>query len=115
VNINPFDVLKNAQKIQEQMGEFQGKLETITAMGSAGGDMVEIDLNGRFEMLAIRITRDMMNPDDVEMLQDLIVAAYTDGMEKIRERISKEVSGIAGGAFTGGGMPDISSLFSGGL
>jgi DNA-binding YbaB/EbfC family protein len=97
MNINPFDILKNAQKIQEQMGSFQEKLGTLTETGSAGGGMVEIDLNGRMEILAVRISPETMAPGDVEMLQDLIAAAFNSAMEKIRERINQEMGALAGG------------------
>ena len=109
MNINPLDVLKSAQKVQEQMGEFQGKLETITATGSSGGGMVEIDMNGRLEMLAIRITPEIVDPTDVRMLEDLIMAAFTNGMEKIKESIGSEMGGLLGNA----GMESLSSLFKG--
>ncbi|MCL2213928.1 MAG: YbaB/EbfC family nucleoid-associated protein [Treponema sp.] len=95
MNINPFDVLKNAQKIQEQMSGFQEKLGTITATGSAGAGLVEIDINGKLEVLAVRITPQTMG--DTEMLQDLIMAAFTDGMAKVKEAISCEVGGMTGG------------------
>jgi DNA-binding YbaB/EbfC family protein len=94
MNINPFDILKNAQKIQEQMSGFQEKLETITATGSSGGSMVEIDLNGKLEVIAVRIAPEAAG--DVEMLQDLIMAAFTDGMAKVREAISGEVGAMTG-------------------
>jgi len=97
MNINPFDVLKNAQKIQEQMSGFQEKLEVITATGSSGGSMVEIDLNGKMEVIAVRIAPQAMEGADVEMLQDLVMAAFTDGMSKVREAISSEVGAMAGG------------------
>ncbi|MDR3172382.1 MAG: YbaB/EbfC family nucleoid-associated protein [Treponema sp.] len=99
MNINPFDILKNAQKIQEQMGAFQEKLGTITASGSAGGGMVELDMNGRLELLSIRIAKEVVNPEDVDLLQDLITAAFTNGMEKIKEAINREL-----GAFAAAGM-----------
>jgi DNA-binding YbaB/EbfC family protein len=95
MNINPFDILKNAQKIQEQMSGFQEKLEEITATGSSGGSMVEIDLNGKMEVIAVRIAPQVM--EDREMLQDLIMSAFTDGMTKIREAINSEVGAMAGG------------------
>jgi DNA-binding YbaB/EbfC family protein len=95
MNINPFDLLKNAQKIQEQMGGFQEKLGGISATGSAGGGMVEIDLNGKIEVIAVRISPEAM--EDIEMLQDLITAAFSNGMEKIKEAISREVGAMAGG------------------
>jgi DNA-binding YbaB/EbfC family protein len=113
MNINPFDILKNAQKIQEQMTVFQEKLGLITVTGSAGGGMVEIDLNGRIEMLAIRIARELINPEEGEMLEDLIIAAFTNAMEKVREAINREMGTLAGGmqipginpGFPGSGFP----------
>ncbi len=94
MNINPFDLLKNAQKFQEQMGSFQEKLETISATGAAGGGMVEIDLNGKLELTAVRIAHEAAG--DTEMLQDLIMAAFTDGMAKVKEKLSSEVGSMAG-------------------
>ena len=108
MNINPFDVLKNAQKIQEQMGDFQAKLETITATGSAGGGMVEVDLNGRMDVLAVRISPEVMS--DREMLQDLVTAAFTDGMDRIKEAVGRETGNLMGGQ----GFHGLSSLLSGG-
>jgi DNA-binding YbaB/EbfC family protein len=96
MNINPFDVLKNAQKIQEQMSGFQEKLESINATGSSGGSMVEIDMKGKLEVLAVRIAPQAVEGGDTEMLQDLIMAAFTDGMTKIREAISSEVGTMTG-------------------
>jgi DNA-binding YbaB/EbfC family protein len=95
MNINPFDILKNAQKIQEQMSGFQEKLATISATGSSGGGMVEIDVNGKMEVIAVRISPEAM--EDVEMLQDLIMAAFTDGINKIREEINSAVGSMTGG------------------
>ena len=97
MNINPFDILKNAQKIQEQMGEFQEKLGTLSATGSAGGGMVEIDLNGKFEVCAVRIMPEAIEDRDSQMLQDLIMAAFANAVEKIKEEINKEMSAITGG------------------
>jgi DNA-binding YbaB/EbfC family protein len=115
MNINPFDILKNAQKIQEQMGAFQEKLGAIIVTGSVGGGMVEVDLNGRMEMSAIRIAPELLNPNELEMLQDLITAAFTSATEKIREAINREMGTFAGGlnipgmpGFPGPGFPGIS-------
>jgi DNA-binding YbaB/EbfC family protein len=96
MTINPLDLLKNAQKLQEQMGSFQEKLGAITATGSSGGGMVEVDLNGRLELLAVRIAREAVDPADVEMLQDLIVAAFTSAFEKVKAAINAEAGAMAG-------------------
>ena len=103
MNVNPFEILKNAQKLQEQMGDFQEKLGNIKSTGSSGGGMVEIEMNGRMETLAVRVAPEAM--DDREMLQDLIQAAYNNAMEKVREAITLEV----GGMFPGG-IPNIPGI-----
>jgi DNA-binding YbaB/EbfC family protein len=106
MNINPFDVLKNAQKIQEQMGALQQKLALLSVTGSAGGGMVEVDINGRMEILAVRIAPEAADPKDIGMLQDLVAAAFTGAMEKIRDRINQEMGAMAGGL----GMPNMSGM-----
>jgi hypothetical protein len=96
MNINPFDLLKNAQKMQEQMNSFQEKLAEITATGAAGGGLVEVDLNGKLELIAVRIAPQMMDGADTELLQDLIVAAFNDGLSKVKEEIGSEVGAMTG-------------------
>jgi DNA-binding YbaB/EbfC family protein len=115
MNINPFDILKNAQKIQEQMGTFQEKLGTITVTGSAGAGMVEVELNGRMEMVSLRLAAEVVNPEEGEMLQDLIIAAYSNAMEKIKEALNREMGTFAGAmnipgmtGFPGSGFPGLS-------
>jgi len=108
MNINPFDILKNAQKIQEQMGAFQEKLAFISVTGSAGGGMAEIDMNGKMEVLAVRIAPEVK--DDIDMLQDLIAAALNNAMEKIKEAINREMGSMIPGGLQGipgmtGGVP----------
>ena len=99
MNINPFDILKNAQKMQEQMGAFQEKLVDIRVTGSAGGGMTEIDMNGKMEVLAVRIAPEVM--EDRNMIQDLIAAALNNAMEKIREMINRELGGMIPGGLQG--------------
>jgi DNA-binding YbaB/EbfC family protein len=109
MNINPFDIMKNAQKIQEQMGDFQEKLGAIKITGSAGGGMVQIDMNGRMEVLAVRIEPEVMEEGDREMLQDLMCAAYNNAMEKVREAVSQEMGSILPGVIPGmSGIPGLS-------
>jgi DNA-binding YbaB/EbfC family protein len=109
MNINPFDILKNVQKIQEQMGSFQERLGTIMVTGSAGGGMVEIDMNGKMEILGIRIAAEAVDPTDIGILEGLITSAFTSAMEKIKEAINQEM-----GAMTGGmGVPGLPGSFPG--
>ena len=104
MNINPFDLLKNAQKIQEQMGVFQEKLVDIRVTGTAGGGMTEIDMNGKMEVLSVRIAPEVM--DDRDMIQDLIAAALNNAMEKIRDAINRELGSMIPGGIQGiPGMP----------
>ena len=111
MNINPFDILKNAQKIQEQMGAFQEKLGAVRITGSAGGGMTEIDMNGRMEVLAVRIASEVMEGGDREMLQDLITAAFNNAMEKIREEINRELGGMIPGGIQGmSGIPGMPGM-----
>jgi DNA-binding YbaB/EbfC family protein len=100
MNINPFDLMK-------QMESFQEKLADVSATGSAGGGMVEIDLNGKLEVLAVRIAPEAVEGGDMEMLEDLITAAFSNALEKTKEAITREVGAMAGG------IPGLSGLMSG--
>jgi DNA-binding YbaB/EbfC family protein len=102
MNINPLDIMK-------QMGAFQEKLAAIQATGSAGGGMVEIVLNGKFELLTVKIAPEAVEGGDTEMLQDLITAAFSNGLDKIRESISREVGSMTGGL----NIPGLSGLMGG--
>jgi DNA-binding YbaB/EbfC family protein len=95
MNINPFDIMKNAQKIQEQMSAVQEKLENISATGAAGGGLVEIEINGKYIVSEVRIAPEAM--EDVEMLQDLIIAAFNDAIGKIKDGINQEIGALTGG------------------
>ncbi|MDR2738709.1 MAG: YbaB/EbfC family nucleoid-associated protein [Treponema sp.] len=114
MQINPFDILKNTQKIQEQMGAFQEKLGGITVTGSAGGGMVEVDINGRMEILGVRILPEAADGKDMEMLQDLVAAAFTGAVDKVKEVLNHEMGSLMGipgmppgfpGGFPGFGAP----------
>jgi len=99
MNVNPFDLLKNAKQLQEQMGSFQEKLGQIIVTGSAGGGMTEIDMNGKMEVLAVRIEQEVM--DDREMLQDLIKAAFSNASDKARDAINQEMGSMIPGGISG--------------
>lgn len=93
----------------KQMGSFQVKLEAVHATGSAGGGMVEIDLNGKMELRAVRIAPEAIEGNDTEMLEDLIMAAFSNGIEKIKEAIGRELGSMAGGL----NIPGLSGLMAG--
>jgi DNA-binding YbaB/EbfC family protein len=96
MNINPFELFKNAKQIQEQMGAFQEKLGSIQVIGSSGGGMVEVEINGRMEVQEVRISPELVEGRDREMLQDLVAAAISNALEKLREVHSREMGAFAG-------------------
>ena len=83
------DILKQAQKMQEQMARIQEEAANKTAEASSGGGMVTVVANGRQEIVSIRIERDVVNPDDIEMLQDLVVAAANEALRKARDIVAE--------------------------
>jgi DNA-binding YbaB/EbfC family protein len=89
--------MKQAKKIQEKMAQMQAELETKTVEASAGGGMVAVVVNGKFEVLSLKIDKEVVNQDDVDMLQDLIVAAVNEGVRKAQEMTAAEMSKITGG------------------
>ncbi|MDR1306723.1 MAG: YbaB/EbfC family nucleoid-associated protein [Treponema sp.] len=104
MNINPFEILKSAQKIQEQVGSMQDKLGSISETGSSGAGMVEVELSGKLEVLAVRIKPAVVDPTDVQMLQDLVAAAFTQAAEKVKGRIAREAESLTGGLSGLGGL-----------
>ena len=91
------NIMKQAKKIQEKMAQMQAELELKTVEASAGGGMVTVVVNGKFEIMSLKIDKEVVNPEDVEMLQDLIVAAVNEGVRKAQEMTSTEMSKITGG------------------
>ena len=95
--MNPFDLVKNMQNLQGQMEKMKAELTELTATGSSGGNMVQVTLNGKFEMVAIKIDPIAVDPRDVPMLQDLIVAASHDASEKVQELLKQKSGTLLGG------------------
>ena len=95
MNINPFDLMKNAKALQEQVEKMQESLASINVTGSAGGGIVRVTLNGHFEMVSVYLDPIAVDPRDIKMLQDLIVAAHTDAIEKAREEIKANIGNSA--------------------
>lgn len=95
--INPFDLMKQFGSMQERMTEIQEKLKELQVVGSAGGDMIQVELNGHMEVRDIRISPEAVDPQDIPMLEDLVQAAATDALLKIKEKIREELSSLTGG------------------
>jgi DNA-binding YbaB/EbfC family protein len=91
------NIMKQAKKIQEKIAQMQVELETKTVEASAGGGMVAVVVNGKFEILSLKVDKEVVNPEDVEMLQDLIIAAVNEGVRKAQEMTASEMSKITGG------------------
>jgi DNA-binding YbaB/EbfC family protein len=89
--------MKQAQKLQEKMAKVQEELAAKTVEATSGGGMVTAVVNGKFELISIRIEKDVVNPDDIDMLQDLIVAAVNEGVRKAQEMASAEMAKVTGG------------------
>ena len=95
--MNPMDIFKNFQNIQSRVNEIQDKLQNVKVTGFAGGDMVKVDMNGQMTVTKVTISPDAVNPDDIGMLEDLVLAAIIDASLKIKESIRQEMSGLTGG------------------
>jgi DNA-binding YbaB/EbfC family protein len=100
---NMNNLMKQAQRMQRQMEEGQKELETKEFSASVGGGAVEAAVNGKKEVLRITLSKEVVDPDDVEMLQDLIVAALKEAMHKADEAQSSVMGQMTGGL--GGGFP----------
>lgn len=90
-------MLKQAQQMQAKLAEVQDKLGDEESEGTAGGGMVTILLNGKSEMKKIHIDKSLMNPDEKEMLEDLIMAAFNDAKNKVEANVSSKMSAVTGG------------------
>ncbi|RKX94429.1 MAG: YbaB/EbfC family nucleoid-associated protein [Spirochaetes bacterium] len=95
--MNPMDMLKNIQELQSQMGGMQDKLKTITVTGTSGGDMVQVTMNGAMEVTNVHISPEAVDPDDIRMMEDLILAAFTDANTRIKVRLASEMQNLTGG------------------
>lgn len=90
-------MMKQAQEMQSKMTEMQDKLSEMEVTGSSGGGMVEVTLTGKHELRNVTIDPSLSGPDDVEVLEDLIVAAHNDAKGKIESKISEKMSEMTGG------------------
>ena len=91
------NMMKQAQKLQAKMLKLQEELAEKTVETSAGGGMVKVVANGKQQIVAIQIEKEVVDPEDVDMLQDLILAAVNDALQKSQEMVSAEMSKLTGG------------------
>ena len=97
------NLMKQAQRMQRQMEEKQAELETKEYSATSGGGAVTATVNGKKELLKLEISKDAVDPDDIEMLQDMIVAAVNEAMKQAEEASGAMLGKMTGGL--GGGFP----------
>ena len=97
------NLMKQAQKMQRQMEEQAKEMETKEFTATAGGGAVEITVSGTREELKVKLDEEVVDPDDIEMLEDLIVAATNEALRKVEEASASAMSRLTGGL--GAGMP----------
>ena len=102
---NMNNLMKQAQKMQRQMEEATEELEEKEVSASAGGGAVEVTVSGKKEVVKVKLAEEVVDPDDIEMLEDLIVAATNEALRKMDEISQQSMSKITGGMGMGGGFP----------
>ena len=101
---NMQSMLKQAQKMQEDMAEKQAELEQREYDVAAGGGVINVKINGKKEILSVKIDPEVVDPDDVETLEDLIVAAVNEGIKKVEAVSAEEMAKITGSMNLPAGM-----------
>ncbi|MFO7497504.1 MAG: YbaB/EbfC family nucleoid-associated protein [Desulfobacterales bacterium] len=94
---NMGNMMKQAQKLQAKMLKMQEELAEKTVEATAGGGMVRVVANGRQQIVSILFEKEVVDPEDVEMLQDLVLAAVNDALAKSQEMVSEEMGKLTGG------------------
>ena len=94
-------MMKQVQKMQADMAAAQDALADATVEGSAGGGMVKVVVTGSGEVQSVRISPEVVDPDDVEMLEDLVLAAVSDGLRRANDLAAEQMGGVTGGVDLG--------------
>lgn len=91
------NLMKQAQQMQQKMADLQQEMEDLEVAGEAGGGMVKVTLNGKGKMLGMKIDPSLIDPEDPEMLEDLIVAAHADAKQKVESASQAKMAELTGG------------------
>lgn len=91
------NIMKQAQLMQQKMARMQQELEGRQVEASAGGGMVTAVVNGKQQLVSLTIEQSVVDPEDVEMLQDLVIAAVNEGIKKSQEMVQEEMAKLTGG------------------
>ena len=97
-------LMKQAQAMQERMAEMQAQLEAVEMIGVAGGGTLQLTLNGKGDLKKIAIDKTLVDPEEVEVLEDLIVAAFNDARRKVSAHAEQEMQKLTGGLQLPGGL-----------
>ena len=100
--MNQAAMMKQAQKMQQEMMRMQQEMETKTYTAAAGGGMVKATVNGKHEVVNLEINPEAVDPDDVEMLQDMVIAAVNEAMRNADTDSANNMSRLTGGLNLGG-------------
>jgi len=107
------NIMREAQKMQAEMMKVQEEARKKTVEATAGGGMVTAVANGAGELVSLRIEKEVVDPEDIEMLQDLILAASNEAIRRAQEQLNEEVSKLTGGLQLPGMGGGLGSLFGG--
>ena len=91
------NIMKEAQKLQQQMEALQAEVGKKKVQATAGGGMVTVEASGKQELLSIRIDREVINPEDAQMLEDLVLAACNEALRQSREMVQAEMGKLTAG------------------
>jgi nucleoid-associated protein EbfC len=98
------NLMKQAQQMQQKMADMQAQLESVEMTGIAGGGLVQVTLNGKSDLKRLKIDKSLLVPDEVEVVEDLILAAFNDAKQKVSAHAEAEMHKLTGGLNLPGGM-----------
>jgi DNA-binding YbaB/EbfC family protein len=101
------DLMRQAKKMQQEMAKIQEESKKKTVEASSGGGMVTVTANGAMEIVSIKIEREVVTPDEIEMLQDLIVAAANEALRRAQQMVKEDMGKVTGGL----NIPGMGNLF----
>jgi hypothetical protein len=90
-------MMKQAQQMQAKMAEMQARLDQVEMTGAAGGGLVQVTLNGKGGLRKLKIDKSLVDPNETEVLEDLIVAAFADAKQRVESHVAEEMSKLTGG------------------
>jgi DNA-binding YbaB/EbfC family protein len=91
------NMMKQAQQMQQRMQEMQAQLDLVEMEGASGGGLVKITVNGKGDLKRISLDKSLMDPEETEVVEDLILAAFTDAKAKVESHVSSEMAKVTGG------------------